>query len=876
MQGNNSSGKYHFCQQLRIQQICLAFAKRRLCLIATVIIALPVQAQAQTSQGTISQTAIVGVRVASAFAEDSPLGNRHNNPSRKNLPTIKKLLAQAATAPLKITGIKLNRGAKGIEVVLETAGKIGTLTPQSNGNLRYFDIPNATLSQPFQAANPAPGVSNVSVTQINSSSVRVAIVGTNGAPRATVIGSEAGANSPPVAQAAESEIEINVVGKSRRDSYRTPNASAATGTNTPIIETPFSVQVIPQAIIRDKQSKDLKDTLSNVSGVNYNGDVQSRSETFSIRGFSGVAVLRDGFRQFGNGEAQTQPVAEIANLEAVEVLKGPASILYGAIEPGGLINLISKKPLSKPFYEVEVKGGSRGLISPRFDVSGPLTDDGKVLYRVNGLYQSINSVQNSTQPDQKSFIAPTIAWKIGDKTDLNISAEYIESDRPANFGLPAVGTSVADVPRDRIIGEPSDRVTNQSLNIGYILDHQFSDNWKLRNSFRYASNQYDYNVVALPLGFDETTNTVNRNFATQEGQTKDYTFQTNLTGEFATGDVKHKLLIGTDYVRREGRRLSRVGDPTDLDLFNPVYGVAKPNKLDLPIVDGVTTSGNSFGFFIQDQVDIFKNLKLLAGIRYDALSQNITNTVAAEETSLTASALTPRVGLLYQFNDRLSAYGSYSQSFAPNTDTTASGAALEPQRGRGYEFGVKSDLLDGKLFATLAYFDISKQNVPVTDPANPLFSLASGEQRSQGIEFDLSGEPAPGLKLVASYAYTDAKVSADSDPTLVGKKLFGVPEHAASLWATYELQEGGMKGLGFGAGLNFKGDRQGDLENTYLLGSYLTADAAIFYKKDNWRFGLNFKNITDAKYVESSFGLPTSANNYGEPFTVGATVSVNF
>jgi iron complex outermembrane recepter protein len=853
MQCNNSSGKYRFCQ-LCIQQICLAFA--------AVIVALPVGVQAQTTPSAIGQTA----------------RDRHNNNlGRKNLPIVKKLIAQAETAPLNITGIKLNRGANGIEVVLETAGKLDPVTPQTIGNLLYFDIPNATISRSFQAANPAPGVGNVTVTQLNSSYVRVTVFGTNAVPQATVIASQAGANSPPTAQTAEPELEINVTGSSLRDSYRKPNAASVTGTNTPIIETPFSVQVIPQAIIRDRQSRDVKDAVSNVSGVSYNGDVQSRSGgTFSIRGFSGVATLRDGFRQFGIGEGQTQPVTEIANLERIEVLKGPASILYGAIEPGGLINLVSKKPLSTPFYEVEVQGGSRNLISPRFDVSGPLTVDGKVLYRLNGLYQSSNSVRNLTQPDQKSFIAPTIAWKVGDKTDLSISAEYIDSNRPADFGLPAVGTSVANVPRDRITSEPSDRVTNQSLNIGYGLDHQFSDNWKLRNAFRYASNQYDFNVVALPLGFDETTNTVNRLFATQEAQTKDYTFQTNLTGEFATGDVKHKLLVGADYVRREGRLFSRIGDPTDLNLFNPVYGVVKPNKADLSDPSGTITSGNSFGFFVQDQIDLVKNLKLLAGVRYDTLSQNITNIPGSSETSLTASALTPRLGLLYQFNNRLSAYGSYSQSFTPNSGTTAAGAALEPQRGKGYEIGVKSDLLDGKLFATLAYFDISKQNVPLTDPANPLFSIASGEQRSRGIEFDIAGEPAPGLKLIAAYAYTDAQTSTDVDPNLVGKKLFGVPEHAASFWATYELQQGELKGLGFGAGLNFKGDRQGDLENTFRLGSYLTADAALFYKKDDWRFGLNFKNITDAKYVESSFGLATSANNFGDPFTVIASVSVRF
>jgi iron complex outermembrane recepter protein len=845
-----SSSRYNFCQRLFSAQVFLA--------AATTLLALSLPAQSQNIDQLVKTSQI--------------------NP-RKISTTGKNLLAQAST-PLSINGIKLKPKNAGIEVVLETAGKISALDPKIVGNLIYFDLPNATLTQPFRATNPTAGVESVSVTQIDSGYVRVAVIGTNRAPQATVIASEGGTNSDPVAQTNEPELEINVIG-GLRDTYRKPNAASVTGTNTPIIETPFSVQVIPQAIIRDKQSRDLKDAISNVSGVTYNGDVQSRSgQTFSIRGFSGVPTLRDGFRQFGTGEGQTQPASEIANLEAVEVLKGPASILYGAIEPGGLINLVSKKPLSTPFYEVEVQGGSRNLISPRFDVSGPLTADGKVLYRVNGLYQSINSVRNLTQPDQKSFIAPTIAWKVGDKTNLSVSAEYLDSNRPADFGLPAVGTSVANVPRDRIISEPSDRVTNQSLNIGYILDHKFSDNWKLRNAFRYASDQYAFNVVALPLSFDQTTNTVNRSFATQEAQTKDYTLQTNLTGEFATGDVKHKLLVGADYVRREGRLFSSLGDPTTLDLFNPVFGVVKPNKADLPGFGGTSTSGDSFGFFVQDQVDVVKNLKLLAGVRYDALSQNITNIpgVAVEPgaTSLTASALTPRIGLLYQLNDRLSAYGSYSQSFTPNSGTTVSGAALEPQRGKGYEIGVKSDLIDGKLFATLAYFDISKQNVPVTDPSNPLFSLASGEQRSQGIEFDISGELAPGLNLVASYAYTDARVSADSDPTLVGNKLFGVPEHAASLWATYELQQGQMQGLGFGAGLNFKGDRQGNLENTFRLGSYLTADAAIFYKKDDWRFALNLKNIGDAKYVESGFGLPTSANNFGDPFTVIVSVGIKF
>lgn len=821
--------------------------------VAAILIALPLQVGATNVDRSSSNTTTVG--------------------------NSRQLHAQADSTPLNITGIKLNPRGSGIEVILETAGTIAAPAPQIVGNLLYFDLPNAVIAQPFRAANPAPGVESVSVTQIGSGFVRVAVIGTNSTPQATVIAGIPGANPEPVAQTNEPEIEINAIG-SRRNSYRVPITSGVTGTNTPMIETPFAVQVIPQTIIRDRQSRDIKDAVTNVSGVAYGGDRENRGgNSFSIRGFSDATILNDGFRQLGSaGESGTRATTELANVERIEVLKGPASILYGAIEPGGVINTVSKQPLSTPFYEAEIQAGSRNLFRPRFDASGPLTADGKVLYRVNGLYQTSNTFRNFTQPDQKTFIAPTIAWKIDDKTDLNISAEYTTAIRPTDFGVPAVGTSIANVPRDFITGEPSDTVSNKTLNIGYKLDHQFNSNWKLRNAFRYSSYEYDFNVLALPR-FDESTLTVNRFFASQDSQNKNYSFQTNLTGEFATGDIQHKLLTGIDYVRQDNRIATQI-DLTErpLDIFNPTYGVVKPNESTLDLLGGNTISSNSFGFYLQDQIAFSKNLKLLAGVRYDIYSQKNVNTPGVDtepgESNITANALTPRIGLLYQFTDRLSLYGSYSQSFTPNSATTASGATIDPQRGKGYEFGVKSDLLDGKLFATLAYFDISKQNVPVTDPNNPLFSIATGEQRSRGIELDISGEPAPGWKIITAYAYTNADITADSDPTNIGKKLFGVPEHAASLWTTYEIQAGNLKGLGFGAGMTFKGDRQGDPENTYRLGSYVTADAAVFYKRDDWRFGLNFKNLGDLKYVESSNGNRTAS--FGEPFTVSASIGVEF
>jgi iron complex outermembrane recepter protein len=792
-------------------------------------------------------------------------------------------------APIEITGVKLQAVGSAIEVRLETAGKVDNLTPRiQDGNTVFYDLPNARLSlpdgQPFQASNPVEGITSVAVSQIDGGFVRVMVTGSSGAPEVKVIATTDRLN-PNVAQTSEAELEVNVIGSGPlRNNYRQPNAVGVTGTNAPLIDTPISAQVIPQAVIRDRQATEIKEVVGNVSGVFLRGDVQGRSgNTFNVRGFEDVQILRDGIRRFGgNGESNGQSVVDTASLERIEVIKGPASILYGAIEPGGLINLVSKQPLATPFKEAEIQFGSRNSIRPRIDLSGPLTADGRVLYRFNGLYQNQQNARGFTQNDQKTLLSPAVTWKLDDRTSLNVSAEYLDAARPGDFGVPPANGQVVNVPRDRIINDPTDRVTTKSLFIGYRLDRQLDDNWQLSNAFRYTSSEYDFNVGLLPLSFDPATNTLTRVFGAQDSQTRNYAFQTNVAGKVATGDINHNLLIGFDYLNRSNTLFSRVDlTPRTIDIFNPVYDATKPSKQALDPFGGDDSTANNWGFFIQDQVDLTKNLKLLAGARFDTLNFRTVNLPGAGiepgQSNLNATALTPRLGLLYKLADNLSLYGSYSQSFTPNTAATATGTPLDPQRGSGYDFGVKADLLDNKLFATLAYFDLTKQNVPNTDPTNPLFSIAIGEQRSRGLELDLSGEVLPGLKIIGSYAYIDGKITADGDATNIGKRLFGTPEHSASLWTTYELPRGNnLQGLGFGLGFNFIGSRFGDNANTYSLDPYVTVDTAIFYKRDDWRFGLNFKNVTDVKYIESSFGNAAAGNNFGAPFTILGSVGVTF
>jgi iron complex outermembrane receptor protein len=260
--------------------------------------------------------------------------------------------------------------------------------------------------------------------------------------------------------------------------------------------------------------------------------------------------LRDGFRRYGFFEN----FPEVANLERIEVLKGPASILYGEIQPGGLINLVSKKPLAEPFYEAELQVGNWGFVRSRIDISELLTDDGRLRYRLNALYRKGDSFRGFDQEDKRFFIAPVVSWKISDRTDLTVSLEYTNDQRPYDNGLPVVGDQVVDVPRDHIINEPDDKIESQYLNVGYDLEHRFNDNWKLRNAFRYSSYDYDYNVLAYNLGdYDEETGILNRPFATQDGQDKNYALQTNLIGEFATGAIAHTLLFGVDLSRNDER-----------------------------------------------------------------------------------------------------------------------------------------------------------------------------------------------------------------------------------------------------------------------------------------------------------------------------------
>lgn len=863
----------------------MKIATKYFCLVQFSLLSVFIAISSVAAQETNNQTNL---------AATTSIGNI---PSRPKVSTSAKDLLVQQNGITEVTGVQLNQTDQGLEIILETvAGEqlVPLIFPE--GNNLVIEILDTTLAlstgDEFSEINPAPGIREVSVTQIDESSIRITITGETQAPSAEVVPNNQNLvlsvtpERTTVTTEPDEEIEIIATGEGEReDDYFVPDATSATRTDAEIRDIPQSIQVIPQEVIEEKQAIRIEETLTNVSGVTFFGNQDGRSTDFAIRGFNGAPTLRDGFRLYGF----FQGIPEVANLERVEILKGPASVLYGDIQPGGLINLVSKQPLAEPFYDVQLQLGNRSLVRTPIDFSGPLTADGSLSYRLNALYRHEDSFRNYDESFDRFFVAPTLAWQISDRTDLTFNLEYIKDDNPADFGTVIFNGEPADIPPERITNNPDDTVENEFLNTGYTFEHRFSENWKLRNAFRYLVNDYNYggnneDILALPFEIDDDTGILTRVFADQEREEDNYYLYTNVEGNFTTGAIKHNVLFGVDLGRTEAKQKT-VFDPvlssfSPLDIFNPDYdAIPEPDdnidSIGLFNDDEITT--DRLGIYIQDKIDLFDNLILLAGLRYDTVDQTQQDNLSDTEQSQNNDAFTPRVGIVYQPIETVSLYASYSQSFNPNTlDTTAEGDFLEPEEGKGFEVGVKGEIIPNRLAATLAYFDITKQNVATADPNVPFSSIATGEQQSQGIELDLTGEILPGWNIITSYAYIDAEVSEDNDPEIVGSRLPGIPEHSASLWTTYEIQKGSLEGLGLGIGFNFVGEREGGLPNSFRVDSYFLTNAAIFYSRENWQLRLNFDNLFDVNFIEAVENSPERGVYPGEPFTIRGSISVQF
>ncbi|AFZ42414.1 TonB-dependent siderophore receptor [Halothece sp. PCC 7418] len=786
------------------------------------------------------------------------------------------------TAVTEIINIEIQQTADGLTLQMETDGELSVSETVIEGNRTITQISNAVLAQgeEFFASNPIEGIASVQVTPLDNNQVQIAIAGTDTPPTVDIRTTISGITVSVTPDLIE-PIELVVIPVAGED-YFVPNASTATRTDTSILKVPQSIAVIPEEVLADQQVTDIDEALRNLSGVAVDS-TEGRGFKVSLRGFDGVPVLRDGFRLYSpndNGDGAGQSFPEIANIERIEVLRGLASVLYGQTDPGGAVNVVSKQPLAEPFAEVALQGGNYGFVRPRIDLSGPLTEDDTLLYRLNAVYSTENGFRDFEEDTERFFISPALTWNISNRTNLNLRLEYFNDDRPFDTGLVAFGDEVADIPRDRVLGEPDDEISSDYLNVGYTFEHEFSENWQLRNAFRYIRDEDDINaVLSFPFigGLDETTGTLNRVFAGQEVVNETNALQTNVIGGFNTGSIDHKLLLGLDLARYEleSDSFTNFAPPfrTTLNIFDPVYGqVPRPDRADEPS-RSETINTDSLLVYLQDQIDITDELTVVAGFSYETVDQE--NILNDESETLEEDAFNPRIGVIYQPVENISLYANYSQSFLPNSGTTIEGDPLQPEAGEGFEIGVKTELLNQNLLATLAYFNLTKRNVATADLTDPRFSVATGEQQSEGIELDVSGEILLGWNIIASYSYIDAEITEDNQFKM-GNSLAGVPEHSASLWTTYQIQSGNLEGLELGFGFNWVGARQGDLSNSFELDPYFVLDAAVSYQRENWQFALNLKNLFDTEYIVGTPRTRTRGIEPGDPFTIIGSFNYQF
>ncbi|MBD2091395.1 TonB-dependent siderophore receptor [Microcoleus sp. FACHB-1515] len=773
--------------------------------------------------------------------------------------TIDEWRAQIAQATVSVTDVRMEITEAGLSIALDAEGTLAPASTSTIGNALIVEIPNATLTrEAFEQAEPIEGIALVEVINLPGR-LRIAITGIDAPPIAQIISAEAGlrldvAVGSAAERAEEDAIEIVVTGE-QEEGYAVPNASAGTRTDAALRDVPQSIQVVPRQVIEDQGAIDLGDVLRNVGGVTANGD-SIRGLGANERGIPGVFVN-------GDRQARFSPF-DVSNVERVEVLRGPASVLYGQGEPGGIVSVVTEQPQTEPAYEVEARLGNFDFYRSTLDFTGPLNDDRTILYRLNVAYQNAGSPVDFVQ-NERFAIFPVLRFQLGDRTAFTLEGAYQTISGRQDPGLLDVPLPLGELSISRFLGEPDfPSATNEAVSIGYRLEHELSDDWLIRHQFRADFADFDEYFIGLNE-LEADNRTVSRFASRFRGSDEVYTARAEVLGEITTGIVEQDLLVGVEYTRRVTDSYFIDRELSAIDLYDPDYGNFSLD--DFEPTDGEISppgSSNSVGIYAQNLAAIGDQIKILLGGRLDWIQDSGFNFSEAEQE---VTNFSPRVGIVYQPIEPLSLYANYAQSFSPQFGIDRQGNQFVPISGEQFEIGAKAEFLDGRLAATLSAYQITRANDFVPDPIDDNFDIQIGESRSRGIEFDLRGEPLSGLNLIATYAYIDAEITEDPSG-FEGSQLPGVPEHSGSLWAVYELQEGTLEGLGLGAGVFYADESLVDVGSTETNSSSWRTAALLYYRRDNWRVQLNVDNLFDAEYSRYS--------RREEPFTIRGTVSVTF
>jgi len=669
--------------------------------------------------------------------------------------------------------------------------------------------------------------------------------------------------------------EITIAGKNNR--YKISLPSASLRLNEPLLEAPQNIQIVSDQVIKDQQIISMSDGLiRNVSGavrLEHWGDMYTN---ITMRG-SQIQAMRNGFNVVSSFWG---PLTEdMSFVDHIEFVKGPAGFMLGNGDPSGMYNVVTKKPTGFNKGEVSFTLGSYDLYRTAVDFDRKLTNDGKLLFRLNAAVQSKGSFRPYEQNDRYS-IAPVLSYQITDKTKL--TAEYtLQNAKMTEVGSYYIFSpnGYATFPQELTLtqpGLPPTRINDHSLFLN--LQHNFSDTWKLTAQaayFKYLQNGYSSWPSAV-----NANNTVIRNVGIWDAESTMKLAQLFINGQVKTGGINHRILAGFDggkknYMADWGQSHDLDLPTSPFDLNNPNYGFpgnGYPNfDRFTPLTQRAINAGGLMDSkylsgYVQDELGFWENrIRLTLAGRYTYVSQS-----AWGGSPDKAKHVTPRVGLSVSVDKSTSVYAVYDQSFIPQSGFLRNGGKVEPITGTNYEIGVKKDWFDGKWNTTLSAYRIFKQNELTADPTNTPgqnFSVVLGEKRAQGIEFDLRGKITDGLTLIANYAYTDAKVTEVTPGVTginVGDVIPGFSKHVANAWLTYTLQDGALKGSGVSAGFTYLADRATDTWSVGLqkLPNYFKLDGGLFYEHTKFKVTANAFNILNKYLFSGSYYEWLSAYYY--------------
>lgn len=658
--------------------------------------------------------------------------------------------------------------------------------------------------------------------------------------------------------------------------------SSVTRLDVPLVETPQSISVVTAGLIRDQAPPNLQETVRYTPGVRHElYGVDNRGDWISLRGSEESTTLLDGLRlplTGWYGVVRTEPYA----FERIEVLRGPSSIIAGANDPGGVVNLVSKRPSAATTRELGVRFGNHDRREARADFTGPVTGDGTLAYRVVGLVRD-SGTQVRHADEQRALLAPSLTWRPSVAASVTWYGEY-QYDRSKNtnafLGLDGTLRPAPNgpIPTDVFIGEPAwDRYGGTRWRVGYAADWQTGSGLQFRHTLRH--DRVDGVMKSMYAewwnGFldadgapDANGRHLGRQWYVYDDRARVTAADASLTGRRATGPVTHTFVFGVDALRHRATQASAFGSGTPLNVYAPAYGTFAEPMLDASAVP-VENTIDRIGLFAQNQMKMFDRLSVRVGVRQDRVSNAVD-----QVQDQTDWATTGNVGVVYQLRDGLAPYASVSSSFNPIIGTDAAGRAFKPKRGEQVELGLKWEASAVPVQVSAAWFTLKERNRLTPDPEHVGHSVQIGDARIRGAELEAKAD-ARGWLVLAGYTYTRARASAAAwggtlDPS---QQLEGMPEHTASAWLVHDLGRRWVRGLRVGGGVRHVG-RVGDGTGQVFVPAVTLIDALVSYDLRAWRLNVNANNLTDKAYIATC--LARGDCWFGARRTIAVTIDFRY